>query len=132
VRLVATLAAGTGKSSELVLAALARGRFCELLSSKVQHGESDLFLLGLFSLMNTILETPMADLLANVPVDQETKVVLLTGAGRLRPLYQLMLARESGEWQNTHVLARQLQLSESEIAEAYWRAMEWARAVSAE
>lgn len=48
VRLVATLAAGSGKSTELVLAALVRGRFCELLSSKIQHGESDLFLMGLF------------------------------------------------------------------------------------
>jgi EAL and modified HD-GYP domain-containing signal transduction protein len=50
VRLVATLAAGSGKSTELVLATLARGRFCELLSPKIQHGESDLFLMGLFSL----------------------------------------------------------------------------------
>jgi c-di-GMP-related signal transduction protein len=132
VRLVATLAAGSGKSSELVLAALVRGRFCELLSPKIQHGDSDLFLMGLFSLMDTILETPMTDLLANVPVDQETKTILLTGTGRLRPLYQLMLARESGEWQGAQHLAEELHLSESEVAEAYWHAMEWARAVSSE
>jgi hypothetical protein len=43
-----------------------------------------------------------------------------------------MLARESGEWQNTDELASQLKLSETEIAEAYWHAMEWARGVSAE
>ena len=86
----------------------------------------------MFSLMDTILETPMADLLANVPVDQETKSVLLGGASRLRPLYQLMLARESGEWQDTSELARQLHLTESDIAEAYWQAMQWARMVSAE
>ncbi len=85
VRLVATLAAGSGKSSELVSSALVRGRFCELLSSKIQHDGSDLFLLGLLSLMDAILETPMADLLANVPVDQDTKMVLFGGTGRLRP-----------------------------------------------
>jgi c-di-GMP-related signal transduction protein len=132
VRLVATFGAAQAKSSELVLAALVRARFCELLSSKIQHGDSDLFLLGLFSLMDSILETPMADLLTNVPVDQETKSVLLGGASRLRPLYQLMLARESGEWQDTSELSRQLHLTESEIAEAYWQAMQWARLVSAE
>jgi c-di-GMP-related signal transduction protein len=132
VRLVATFGAAQTKSSELVLAALVRARFCELLSHKIQHGDSDLFLLGLFSLMDTILETPMADLLANVPVDQETKSVLLGGASRLRPVYQLMLARESGEWQDTSELTRQLHLTESEIAEAYWQAMQWARLVSAE
>ncbi len=130
VRLVATLAAGSGKSSELVSAALVRGRFCELLSSKIQHEGSDLFLLGLFSLMDAILEMPMSDLLASVPVDQETKVVLLTGTGRLKPLYQLMMARESGEWQNLRDLAREMQISESTIAEDYWHALEWARGVS--
>jgi len=60
----------------------------------------------LFSLMDAILEMPMADLLASVPVDRETKVVLLTGTGRLRTLYQLMVARESGEWENIRELAR--------------------------
>ena len=102
VRLVATLAAGSGKSSELVLSALTyAARFCELLSPKIQHGDSDLFLLGLLSLMDAILEMPMARLLASVPVDQETKARLLPAPGRLRPLYQLMLARESGEWEST-------------------------------
>ncbi len=131
VRLVATLAAGSGKSSELVSAALVRGRFCENLSTKIQHEGSDLFLMGLFSLMDAILEMPMADLLASVPVDQETKLVLLTGTGRLRPLYRLMMARESGEWEHVRELARELQINESAIAEAYWHALEWARAVSA-
>jgi c-di-GMP-related signal transduction protein len=132
VRLVATLGAGQKKSSELVLSALARGRFCEVLSPKVQRGDSDLFLLGLFSLMDTILETPMKVLLANVPVDQETKTVLLGGTGRLGPVYQLMLARETGNWKDSGELAQQLHLSESEVAEAYWQAMQWARQVSAE
>jgi c-di-GMP-related signal transduction protein len=54
VRLVVTLAAGQNKSSDLVLSALVRGRFCELLSPKIKHGESDLFLLGLLSLMDSI------------------------------------------------------------------------------
>jgi c-di-GMP-related signal transduction protein len=131
VRLVVTLAAGQGKSSELVLSALVRARFCELLSPKIQHGESDLFLLGLLSMMDAILELPMAEVLDRVPIDQETKALLLGGTGRLRPLYQLMLARESGDWQNTAELAKGLHLSDGEVAEAYWSAMQWARQVSA-
>jgi c-di-GMP-related signal transduction protein len=58
VRLVVTLAAGQGKSTELVLSALVRARFCEQLSPKVQHGDSDLFLLGLLSMMDAILDLP--------------------------------------------------------------------------
>jgi hypothetical protein len=42
-----------------------------------------------------------------------------------------MLARESGDWQNTAELSKSLHLSDGEVAEAYWSAMQWARQVSA-
>lgn len=132
VRLVATLAAGREKSTELVMSALVRARFCELLSPHIQHGDSDLFLMGLLSAIDVILDLPMSEVLASVPLDQETKSVLLGGASRLRPIYQLMLAQESGEWRITAQLAHELQLTESNVAEAYWQAMQWAREMTSE
>lgn len=131
VRLVATLGAGQDKSSELVLSALVRARFCELLGPKIPHGESDLFLLGLLSLMDAILEIPMIRVLDSVAVDRETRGVLLGGQSHLRSFYQLMLAQESGEWQAGSELARQLHLSDGEVAERYWEAVHWAQQVSA-
>jgi c-di-GMP-related signal transduction protein len=130
IRLVATLGAGQGKSSELVLSAMVRARFCELVSPKIPHGDSDLFLMGMLSMMDVILEIPMSQVLDNVPIDQESKAVLLGGASRLRPFYQLMLAQESGEWKTASELAAHLHLAESEVAECYWQAMQWARQVS--
>jgi EAL and modified HD-GYP domain-containing signal transduction protein len=130
IRLVATLGAGQGKTSELVLSAMVRARFCELLSPKIPHGDSDLFLMGLLSLMDAILEIPMSQVLDNIPIDQETKAVLSGGASRLRPFYQLMLAQESGEWKTATDLTNQLHLTETEVAESYWQAMRWAREVS--
>ena len=41
-----------------------------------------------------------------------------------------MLARESGDWAATGERSRKLGLSESEVAEAYWQAMQWARQIS--
>jgi c-di-GMP-related signal transduction protein len=131
VRLVATLGAGQHRSSELVLSALTRARFCEQLSPKINHGDSDLFLMGLLSLMDAILETPMPRILENVPLDRETTAVLLGDASRLSPVYQLMLAQESGEWEKVSKTAHELHLSESEVAECYWQAVQWARQVSA-
>jgi c-di-GMP-related signal transduction protein len=130
IRLVASLGAGQDKSSDLVLAALVRARFCELLSPKIQHGDSDLFLLGLLSLMDTILEIPMRQVLDNVPIDQECKAVLLGATSRLRPFYQLVLAQESGEWAAVRDLTTELHLSEADVSVAYWQAMQWARQVS--
>lgn len=131
VRLVATVGAGQASSSELVMSALVRARFCELLSPRVAAGDSDLFLLGLLSLMDVIMEIPMAQILESIPLDHESKAVLLGGASRLRPLYQLMLAQESGEWERASELSRKLHLSESETAEAYAQALVWARGVNA-
>lgn len=42
IRLVAAVGTAQQKSSELVLLALVRARFCELLAAWVQHGDSDL------------------------------------------------------------------------------------------
>lgn len=130
VRLVATLTIGQSRSSELVSSAMVRARFCELLAPRVPHGESDLFLMGLFSLIDSILEIPMSRVLEAVPVDHETKAVLLGEKSPLRPLYDLMLARESGDWELTAARSRELQLSESEVAVAFWDAMQWARQIS--
>lgn len=130
VRLVATVGAGQQKSSELVYSALVRARFCELLSPRIGAGDSDLFLLGLLSLMDAIMEVPMPQILESVPIDQESKAVLLGGASQLRPLYQLMLAQESGEWEQAAELSRQLHIPEAEVAEAYAQALFWARGVN--
>jgi len=131
VRLVATLTAGEDKPSELVNNALIRARFSELLAERVKHNGSELFLMGLVSLMDTILEMPMTKVLDHISLDQEVKAVLLGGNSRLRPFYRLMLAQESGEWKEAEELAKQLDLGETEAADKYWEAVQWARQVTA-
>ncbi|PYX51799.1 MAG: diguanylate phosphodiesterase, partial [Acidobacteria bacterium] len=73
VRLVAAVGAGQEKTSDLVLSALVRGRFGELLAPHVAHGKSDLFLLGLLSLVDAMLEMPMTEVLERIPLDHPTK-----------------------------------------------------------
>jgi EAL and modified HD-GYP domain-containing signal transduction protein len=130
IRLVVTLGAGQGKTTDLVLSALVRARFCELLSPKLQHGDSDLFLMGMLSLMDAILELPMQQVLDSIPIDRESKKVLLGEASPLRPFYRLMLAQEAGEWDAVSELSAPLHLSESDVADAHWQALQWARQVS--
>jgi c-di-GMP-related signal transduction protein len=130
VRLIATVGAAQDKSSDLVLCALVRARFGELLSPQVQHGESDLFLLGLLSMLDVILEMPIADILDKIPLDAETKAVLRGEASPLRPIYQLMLAHESGEWEAVRDLCETLHLEPDPVAALYWQAQQWTRDVS--
>ena len=127
VRLVAAVGAGQEKTSDLVLSSLVRGRFGELLAPRVLHGESDLFLMGLLSLIDAMLEMPMADVLEKIPLDHATKAVLLGQASPLRPVFQLMLAHESGEWEAAAALSRSLTLDPEEVAVYFWQAQQWAR-----
>lgn len=130
IRLVVLVSAGLQKSSDLVLSALVRARFCELLSPRVGKAESDLFLVGLVSMMDAILEVPMADVLEKIALDQDTKAVLTGGEGVLRPVYRLMLAQEAGTWAQVRGSAAQMQISESEAGQFWWPALTWARQVS--
>jgi len=132
VRLVAAVGAGQDKTSDLVLSALVRGRFGELLSAKVQHGQSDLFLMGLLSLIDVMLEMPMEAVLEKIALDHATKAVLLGQPSVLRPVFQLMLAHESGEWEAAGELSESLQLDPEDVASRYWQAQQWARELSIE
>jgi len=131
VRLVATLSAGQNRPSDLVLSALVRARFCELLAPKVPHGESDLFLMGLLSLMDAILQIPMGVVLEGISLDRETRAVLLGQKSILSPVYQLVLAQETADWPKVSELCAQLRLPESLASTCHWQAMQWAREMTA-
>jgi c-di-GMP-related signal transduction protein len=130
VRLVAAVGAGQEKTTDLVLSALVRGRFGELLAPHVPHGESDLFLLGLLSLIDAMLDMPMANILEKIPLDYPTKAVLLGQTSPLQPVFRLMLSHESGDWDSASLLSRSLQLDPEQVAGYYWEAQEWSRELS--
>ncbi len=126
IRLVVAVSAAEQKCSELVLMGLTRARFCELLGVRLKSN-TDLFLMGLLSVMDAVLEVTMDVLLEKLPVDRETKAALLGQPGSLRPLYQLMLAQESGEWIKAAELAKQLHLPEEEAASTWLQSLQWAQ-----
>ncbi len=132
IRLVTTLTAGQNKPTDLILTALTRARFCELISTKVNHGSSDLFFLGLLSVMDAILEMPMGLVVDGIAVEPDTKAVLLGEQCALTPIYDLMLAQEAGEWNQSERLSNELHLPDTFAVDAHWRAMQWASEVTSD
>ena len=131
VRLVATVGAGQDKTTDLVLAALVRGRFAELLAPHIPHGHSDLFLMGLLSLIDAMLDMPMKDILDRISLDHPTNQVLLGQPSPLRSVFHLILSHESGDWESAGKLTRALGLDGKMVADHYWEAQQWARELSA-
>jgi len=128
------LVLGQDKCSDLALSSLVRARFCELIAPKVGRNKSDLFLVGMLSLMDAILEVPMGVVVEGLALDEDTKMELL-GAKKgsntnLTPIYRLLVAREAGEWEDVTALAKMLNLSLPFVNRAYNEAMLWAREVA--
>jgi c-di-GMP-related signal transduction protein len=46
-----------------------RARFCELIAPRLKHNQSELYLMGLLSLMDAILEVPMGVAIEGLPLD---------------------------------------------------------------
>jgi c-di-GMP-related signal transduction protein len=134
IRMATTLVMGQEKSSDLVLSSLVRARFCELIAPKVEHGNSDLFLMGMLSLIDAILAVPIGVVIEELCLDADVKSQLLcakTGNKTpLSPIYDLMVAREAGDWGTVTHLGKQLNLSLSFVAQASNEAMRWAHEVT--
>jgi EAL and modified HD-GYP domain-containing signal transduction protein len=134
IRMATAMVMGLEKSSDLVLSSLVRARFCELIAPKVKHGKSDLYLMGLLSLMDAILEAPMGVVLEELPLEPDTKAQLMWsktgGKTPLSPVYDLMVTRETGDWERVTKLAKELNLSLYFISETYNEALRWAHQVT--
>jgi c-di-GMP-related signal transduction protein len=115
IRLVALVSAGEVKTSDPGVIGSGAGRFCELLSMRIPRTQSDLFLVGMVSMMDAILDIPMAEVLDKIAIDQDTKCVLSGHGGRLQPVYELMLAQEAGDWGKAKTSATRLRVGESEV-----------------
>lgn len=130
VHLAATLAAGQDKPSDLVLSALVRARFSELLGERIPHEGSDLFLAGLLSLMDAILEVPMYVVVDGIALDRETRALLIGDHSCLTSIYELMLAQEEAEWERVANLSAQMHLTDDFVAKSHWSAMQWAHQIT--
>lgn len=130
IRMATAMVMGQDKSSDLVLSSLVRARFCELIAPKLKNVKSNLYLMGLLSLMGAILEAPMGVILEQLPLDSDTRAQLLIGktGGKtpLSPVYDLMVAREAGNWELVTKLGKDLNLSLYFMSESYNEAMRWA------
>ena len=56
----------------------------------------ELFMLGMFSMIDAILNRPLSDILSQLPISEDVKTALLGEENPLRRVYQAALAYEKG------------------------------------
>ncbi len=128
VSLVAISGLAKGKPDELVRAACIRGKFCELLAEMVPGpaAPSELFTLGMFSLIDAIVDQPMEKIMAELPLAESIKSALVHRKGELIGYLGLMEFYEKGQWPLVARLAEALKIPESRLPECYHQACQWA------
>ncbi len=89
------------KPRELMRTALIRGRMCELLADLHNHprDRDQYFTCGLFSVLDALMDRPMAELLAELPLNSEVKLALLESEGEAGKVLTEVLNYEKGAWQ---------------------------------
>jgi EAL and modified HD-GYP domain-containing signal transduction protein len=122
----------TNKPGELVKLSLVRARFCELLTQLAGVARSDTFLMGMFSLLDALIDQPLEEALRSVAVDQEITEALLGSAqdeGFLTCLYHLICCYETGNWDQVERLSEKCGIPMTGIGGAYVDSTVWANQV---
>jgi len=118
------------KPGELMRKSLVRARFCELLAQASGQGlEDQAFLLGLFSLLDALLDRPLDEVLKEVGLAPELDSVLRGQASEdniLNTIYRLVRSYESADWDEVERLSGRLGAPADLIGAAYCEALPWA------
>lgn len=118
------------RPTELLGLSLTRARFCELLAPEIGFGPRalDLFLVGLFSLMDAVMQRPLAELLGEVALPSELVEALMPGGGdnRMRQALDLAVAYERAQWIKVDRACTQLGVVPARLPQIYADALGWA------
>ncbi len=131
--MIALSGIGAEGCEQLLVDSLFRARFCEILAPKLglEKRASEMFLLGLLSLIDVIMETPMAALLERIAIAEDLKQTLLGRPTPLRPPLDLIRAYDDGNWEIFGAIERNYGLQEAGLASLILDAMEWSGQVFA-
>jgi len=121
------------KTPELFTMALSRGRFLEELavSGQIPDASADtLFLFGLMSLIEVMLETPMQSILSELPLPEEVKAGYLEPSSTFAEYLKLVRSVESADIAGVSSICQTLDMDMRRVADASVHAVAWANDVS--
>jgi c-di-GMP-related signal transduction protein len=116
------------KPDELIKVSLVRAKFCELLGDHPGSGveTSELFTLGLFSLIDAIMDDTMENLMSQIPISGNIKEVLISGTGDLSGYLTLVESYERGDWEEIEDATNIMGIDQSDLPRQYMESLGWA------
>lgn len=118
----------TDKPAELVRFALIRARFCEQLAARsTRHrvAPGQLFLLGLFSLIDAILDMPMKSIVGRVPLGEDLVLALTESKGPCAPFLQVITSYEKKDARKCLAALKSIGVDPRHVAPMYVNAVKF-------
>lgn len=127
VSLIAMSNLAGNKPGELIRASCIRGKFCELMGALATQpvSQSELFTLGMFSLIDAILDQPMQKIMKDLPLADDIKTALVERKGRLTGYLLLAETYEKGQWGHMSKITQILNIEEEKLPDLYLQACKW-------
>ena len=106
-----------------------RANFCVALlehTKRVRISKNDAYLMGMFSTLDYLIDAPLEETLAEVPISKQIKDALLKWTGPAGALYALLLSYEGADWEKVNALCELLGIAPSLMTPLYFTCMEQA------
>lgn len=117
---LSVLASIDDKPTELTVTALIRARFCELAGEQFGIASpAERFTLGLFSVLDAMMDAPMHDVVASLPLAEDIRDALVRRKGKLGLLLDCVSTLETGEYGYAPSLV-------ARAGEIYFESLTWA------
>jgi EAL and modified HD-GYP domain-containing signal transduction protein len=119
------------RPSEITKLSLIRARFAENLAKAFDMAifAPSLFMLGLFSLLDVILEKPIEDAVKEVALDEKIKEALVDNTGDFYKVLDFMYVYEHANWDAVAIKMVQYNLELDDITTAFIEALNWYKAL---
>lgn len=112
--------------NELMRSSLFRAKVCEKLAKlEYKRNFSEYFLLGMFSLIDSLLQRPMYVILQQLPFSDEIAETISGGETAMSPYLQFSIALGKLDWETLGELAPMFKLDMAHIDKIYEEATEW-------
>ena len=120
------------RSPALLSMALARAQFCELLAPSLHQDPARLYLIGILSLLDALLETPLDRILETLPITPAMKSAITGDDSPAGRTLELVRGLEACDWHRCEQVQLELGLAEGAIAAMYTQALRWASSMTDE
>lgn len=118
---------GADKPSEITKLSLTRAKFCENISPLFGMAEesSSLFMMGLFSVFDIILDIPIDKVFEKVLVSDEIYDALVMNKGPFFAVFDFISKYESADWASVEKIIESLKIPADAVYNAYIDSISW-------